>query len=141
MAPDQQVAQAFERGVIRLKSKDFPLGVITLLDQMLLKLVVTWQFVSVEINSVSPSEAEKDPWKVLKINMAQWADLAGLSTKVVEENFERLKALGVIYPDGTHPAEVELCIVEKAYGLLGQPTPGGEHGETSGRAIADGKLH
>jgi len=141
MAPDRQVTQAFERGVIRLKSKDFPIGIITLLDQILLKLVVTWQFVAVEVGSMSPLEAEEDPWKVLKIDMAQWADLAGLGTRATEEGFERLKTMGAIYPDGTHPSEVELYIVEKAYGLLGQPTPGEDHGGTISGTISNGKLH
>jgi hypothetical protein len=145
MALDQQVEQAFEEGVIRLKSEGFSLGVITLLDQILLKLVVTWGFAPKKIDSLPPSEIREDPWKAVKVDLAGWADLAGLSTQQAEEGYLRLKALGALYPDGTYPPEVEMYVVEKAYGLLGEPVPGEGRGHTTGhatgKAISDGKLH
>jgi hypothetical protein len=72
----------------------------------LYRLALAWP--AVERENVTPApDAPADPWATIRFDFTRLAYLADTSPRETIAGFERLKAHGVIFPDGSLDPKVE----------------------------------
>jgi len=109
--------QQFEDAVSVLKAEPFDRRTILLINKDMEAMLVTWPYVPTELRP--DGDATDDPWGALDIGLATWADLSGVPTPVLQLEFERLRAMRMVYPDGTSPDEVDEYLGNRADARIG----------------------
>jgi hypothetical protein len=102
-----------------LKSKEFDKGALLVVDGLMLRMVAVWPQVRLLYVEKPIAEPDLDEiWGNVGFRMDEWADLARVREEDAWRLWKVIICLGLIYPDGTRPEDVDLFIALRADELL-----------------------
>lgn len=112
--------ERYEEALVALKLNGFNSRAILLVDKDAERMMVAWPFITRTIEHTS--EHDPEAWDFVRFDQVEWADMAGLrlSSQRFDKLFMRLKGMGLIYPDGTYPDEVNKYLLNLATGRIGE---------------------
>jgi len=116
--------ERFEEELLALKLSGFNRKAVLLIDQDMQALLVAWPFVTRTIED--KKGIGLDAWDLVHFDMVEWSDMAGLKlpAQEIDTLFMRIKNMGLIYPDGTYPDEVDTYLLYLATGRIGDDRMG-----------------